>query len=220
LPCSKTQNGGDKNFYFQFKISKLTIFQKRKIYCTFWLKIQLLTNNFFSNITKWWKNQKRWKFKMAPKFKKNIQTFKSFKTGIFIFEYFLLFAPFFYCLAKIAFWIYSPFWRNKRVDIWPKIKTKTVRSLIFKNLKPYLIFTGDFDLPKRICLNGLFWLSFDKGRLFFIKIFNFGDVTKCFLHFLMHRNVVFTNFVLYILLSNWNSNLVFNFWKNLCFWIS
>jgi hypothetical protein len=27
-------------------------------------------------------------------------------------------------------------------------------------------FTGDFDLPKRICLNGLIWFSFDKVRHF------------------------------------------------------
>jgi hypothetical protein len=30
-------------------------------------------------------------------------------------------------------------------------------------------FTGDFDLPKRICLNGLFWFSFDKVRHFISK---------------------------------------------------
>jgi hypothetical protein len=30
-------------------------------------------------------------------------------------------------------------------------------------------FTGDFDLPKRICLNGLFWFSFDKVRQFLSK---------------------------------------------------
>jgi hypothetical protein len=30
-------------------------------------------------------------------------------------------------------------------------------------------FTGDFDLPKRKCLNGLFWLFFDKVRHFLLK---------------------------------------------------
>jgi hypothetical protein len=30
-------------------------------------------------------------------------------------------------------------------------------------------FTGDFDLPKRICLNGLCWFSFDKVRNFLSK---------------------------------------------------
>jgi hypothetical protein len=52
-------------------------------------------------------------------------------------------------------------------------------------------FTGYFDLPKRKCLNGLFWFFFDKVRHFLIKIFNFGNVTKeCFMHFLMQRYVV------------------------------
>jgi hypothetical protein len=31
-------------------------------------------------------------------------------------------------------------------------------------------FTGDFKLPKRICLNGLFWISFDKVRYFLSKL--------------------------------------------------
>jgi hypothetical protein len=35
-----------------------------------------------------------------------------------------------------------------------------------KKLNP---FTGDFDLPKRIFLNGLFWFSFDKVRHFLSK---------------------------------------------------
>jgi hypothetical protein len=34
------------------------------------------------------------------------------------------------------------------------------------NLNP---FTGDFDLPKRICLNGLFLFFFDKVRHFLSK---------------------------------------------------
>jgi hypothetical protein len=48
-------------------------------------------------------------------------------------------------------------------------------------------FTGDFDLPKRICFNGLFWFSFDKVRHFLSKFSTLvTSQKKCFLHFLMH----------------------------------
>jgi hypothetical protein len=40
------------------------------------------------------------------------------------------------------------------IHIWP---------IAFSDINP---FTGDFDLPKRICLNGLFWFTFDKVRHF------------------------------------------------------
>jgi hypothetical protein len=40
-------------------------------------------------------------------------------------------------------------------------------SITFENiLNP---FTRDFDLPMQICLNGLFWFSFDKVRHFLSK---------------------------------------------------
>jgi hypothetical protein len=59
---------------------------------------------------------------------------------------------------------------NEKTSIFLEIIKK--KNLNLKKFNPNP-FTGDFDLPKRICLNGLFWFSFDK-----IKIFNFGDVTK------------------------------------------
>jgi hypothetical protein len=43
-------------------------------------------------------------------------------------------------------------------------------------------FTGDFDLPKRIGLNGLFWFSFEKVRLYlskFSKFFALSGASKC-----------------------------------------
>jgi hypothetical protein len=40
----------------------------------------------------------------------------------------------------------------------------------------FYAFTGDFDLPKRICSNGLFWYFLDKVSHFLIIIFKFGDV--------------------------------------------
>jgi hypothetical protein len=39
-------------------------------------------------------------------------------------------------------------------------------------------FIGNFDLPERKCFNELLWFYFNKTRHIFIKIFNFGDVTK------------------------------------------
>jgi hypothetical protein len=42
--------------------------------------------------------------------------------------------------------------------------------IVFVKLNCFLIpFTGDFDLPKRICLNGLFLFFFDKVRHFLSK---------------------------------------------------
>jgi hypothetical protein len=66
-------------------------------------------------------------------------------------------------------------------------------------------FTGDFDLPKRIRLNGFFFCSFSiKENTFFIKIFNFGDVTKkvFFLHFLKLRKMLFCKFFLTNLINH------------------
>jgi hypothetical protein len=68
-------------------------------------------------------------------------------------------------------------------------------------------FTGDFDLPKRICLNGLFLFFFDKIRHFLSKFHK----KKCFLHFLKHRKVFSKNVVLQVFLSNLTNHLFLKF---------
>jgi hypothetical protein len=50
------QNGGE-NIFFLIKISKMIILQTKLFCCIFWLKIQLMWNNFFSKNSKWWINQ-------------------------------------------------------------------------------------------------------------------------------------------------------------------
>jgi hypothetical protein len=78
--------------------------------------------------------------------------------------------------------------KQRRADTKPflkdrcKVRTTQRRAAQVFFVDCYSIFlnpfTEDFDLPKRICLNGLFLFFFDKVRHFLIKIFNFGDVTK------------------------------------------
>jgi hypothetical protein len=95
------------------------------------------------------------------------------------------------------------------------------QRLVTHYLSMFNPFTRDFDLPKRICLNGLFLFFFDKVRHFLSKFSTLvTSQKKCFLHFLKHRKVFLKNVVLQVFLSNLNNHLFLKFWKNLHFWIS
>jgi hypothetical protein len=104
-------------------------------------------------------------------------------------------------------------WRHFATRINWEARKNFWKMRIFKEA-----FTGDFDLPKRICLNGLFWCSFDKVRHFLSRFSTLvTSQKKDFLHFLMHREVILKNDVLQVFLSNlniicfWNFEKIFNF---------
>jgi hypothetical protein len=54
---------------------------------------------------------------------------------------------------------------NSQIGIFKKLlKLTAAKNSIFNP------FTGDFDMPKRKCSNGLFWFFFDKVRYILSKI--------------------------------------------------
>jgi hypothetical protein len=93
-------------------------------------------------------------------------------------------------------------------------------------------FTGDFDLPKQISLNGLFLFFFDKVRHFLTKFstlvtsqkkvfFALSEASKSvFCTFWSIEKCFRKNVVLQVFLSNLNNHLFLKFWKKNRFWIS
>jgi hypothetical protein len=83
------------------------------------------------------------------------------------------------CILYMVIW---PWWRPYGHGGHEKIS-------IFDDFRFFFNpFTGDFDLPKRICLNGLCWFSFNKVRHFLSKFSTLmTSQKKCFLHFLMQK---------------------------------
>jgi hypothetical protein len=100
---------------------------------------------------------------------------------------------------------------NDKIAIFLKINIKLSHSkaqFFFHLILRLNPFTGDFDLPKRICLNELFLFFFDKVRHFLSKFSTLVmSQKKCFLHFLKHRKVFSKNVVLQVFLSNLNNHL-------------
>jgi hypothetical protein len=72
-------------------------------------------------------------------------------------DIFILYQVLPHCRVILKSWLWKK--NHKKLVFW-----KTYYSIT----NP---FSGDFDLPNRICLNGLFWFSFDKVRHFFYQHF-------------------------------------------------